>query len=291
MKTLIQYINEGILGDIDDTLNAADENTDRYLIANWLNENTDFVSMFANRVSDFTASSKMRINSKNELDVYEFRPINTYASSTKTSLDLPVPDYIKFNSASTIDMVADSIDEVKLNKMPHFNRCDTLFLRSWNVLCEPTLAQLDIDELYTLFIDFENIRPASWPKTKVNNTFMYVNTIRDYSIDYVKSRYLDYDIEDFKGLNTNTLIIPDYFITNSAIKFGYNGNDIVIDDSNPYELEMLNKLFVTKSFKALYVYDATSIHVEKCYRVKKHKNTYVISSKTGRNINKMIYNV
>lgn len=291
MKTLIQYINEGILGDIDDTLNAADENTERCLIANWLNENIDFVVMFANRVSDFTASSKMRINSKNELDVYEFRPINTYASSTKTSLDLPVPDYIKFNSASTIDMVADSIDEVKLNKMPHFNRCDTLFLRSWNVLCEPTLAQLDIDELYTLYIDFENVRPASWPKTKVNNTFMYVNTIRDYSVDYVKSRYLDYDIEDFKGLNTNTLIIPDYFITNSVIKFCYNGNDIVIDDSNPYELEMLNKLFATKSFKALYVYDASSIHVEKCYRVKKHKNTYVISSKTGRNINKMIYNL
>ena len=291
MKTLIQYINEGILGDIDDTLNTADENTDRYLIANWLNENTDFVSMFANRVSDFTASSKIRINSKNELDVYEFRPINTYASSTKTSLDLPVPDYIKFNSASTISMVADSIDEVKLNKMPHFNRCDMLFLRSWNVLCEPTLAQLDIDELYTLYIDFENVRPSSWPKTKVNNTFMHVNTIRDYSIDYVKSRYLDYDIEDFKGLNTNTLIIPDYFITNSAIKFGYNGNDIVIDDSNPYELEMLNKLFATKSFKALYVYDATVTHAEKCYRVKKQKNTYVISSKTGRNINKMIYNV
>ena len=291
MKRFKNILTEGILDDIDDTLNAADENTERYLIANWLNENTDFVSMFANRVSDFTASSKMRINSKNELDVYEFRPINTYASSTKTSFDLPVPDYIKFNSASTIDMVADSIDEVKLNKMPHFNRCDTLFLRSWNVLCEPTLAQLDIDELYTLFIDFENIRPASWPKTKVNNTFMYVNTIRDYSIDYVKSRYLDYDIEDFKGLNTNTLIIPDYFITNSAIKFGYNGNDIVIDDNNPYELEMLNKLFATKSFKALYVYDATSIRVEKCYRVKKHKNTYVISSKTGRNINKMIYNV
>lgn len=290
MKTLIQYINEGILGDIDDTLNAADENTERCLIANWLNENTDFVSMFANRVSDFTASSKMRINSKNELDVYEFRPINTYASSTKTSLDLPVPDYIKFNSASTIDMVADSIDEVKLNKMPHFNRCDTLFLRSWNVLCEPTLAQLDIDELYTLFIDFENVRPASWPKTKVNNTFMYVNAIRDYSIDYVKSRYLDYDIEDFKGLNTNTLIIPDYFITNSAIKFGYNGNDIVIDDSNPYELEMLNKLFATKSFKALYVYDATALHIEKCYRVKKQKNAYVIS-KLGRVVNKMIYNV
>ena len=290
MKTLIQYINEGILGDIDDTLNAADENTERCLIANWLNENLDFVVMFANRVSDFTASSKMRINSKNELDVYEFRPINTYASSSKTSLDLPVPDYIKFNSASTIDMVADSIDEVKLNKMPHFNRCDTLFLRSWNVLCEPTLAQLDIDELYTLFIDFENVRPASWPKTKVNNTFMYVNAIRDYSIDYVKSRYLDYDIEDFKGLNTNTLIIPDYFITNSAIKFGYNGNDIVIDDSNPYELEMLNKLFATKSFKALYVYDATALHIEKCYRVKKQKNAYVIS-KLGRVVNKMIYNV
>lgn len=290
MKTLIQYINEGILGDIDDTLNAADENTERCLIANWLNENIDFVVMFANRVSDFTASSKMRINSKNELDVYEFRPINTYASSTKTSLDLPVPDYIKFNSASTISMVADSIDEVKLNKMPHFNRCDMLFLRSWNVLCEPTLAQLDIDELYTLYIDFENVRPASWPKTKVNNTFMSVNAIRDYSIDYVKSRYLDYDIEDFKGLNTNTLIIPDYFITNSAIKFGYNGNDIVIDDSNPYELEMLNKLFATKSFKALYVYDATVTHVEKCYRVKKQKNAYVIS-KLGRVVNKMIYNV
>lgn len=290
MKTLIQYINEGILGDIDDTLNAADENTERCLIANWLNENLDFVVMFANRVSDFTASSKMRINSKNELDVYEFRPINTYASSTKTSLDLPVPDYIKFNSASTISMVADSIDEVKLNKMPHFNRCDMLFLRSWNVLCEPTLAQLDIDELYTLYIDFENVRPASWPKTKVNNTFMSVNAIRDYSIDYVKSRYLDYDIEDFKGLNTNTLIIPDYFITNSAIKFGYNGNDIVIDDSNPYELEMLNKLFATKSFKALYVYDATVTHVEKCYRVKKQKNAYVIS-KLGRVVNKMIYNV
>lgn len=290
MKTLIQYINEGILGDIDDTLNAADENTERCLIANWLNENLDFVVMFANRVSDFTASSKMRINSKNELDVYEFRPLNTYANNGKTSLDLPVPDYIKFNSASTISMCADSIDEVKLNKMPHFNRCDMLFLRSWNVLCEPTLAQLDIDELYTLYIDFENVRPASWPKTKVNNTFMYVNTIRDYSIDYVKSRYLDYDIEDFKGLNTNTLIIPDYFITNSAIKFGYNGNDIVIDDSNPYELEMFNKLFATKSFKALYVYDATSIHVEKCYRVKKQKNAYVIS-KLGRNINKMIYNV
>lgn len=291
MKTLIQYIQEGILSDIDDTLNAADENTERHLIANWLNENLDFVVMFANRVSDFTASSKMRLNNKNELDVYEFRPINTYASSSKTSLDLPVPDYIKFNSASTISMVADSIDEVKLNEMPHFNRCDMLFLRSWNVLCEPTLAQLDIDELYTLYIDFENVRPASWPKTKVNNTFMSVNAIRDYSIDYVKSRYLDYDIEDFKGLNTNTLIIPDYFITNSAIKFGYNGNDIVIDDNNPYELEMLNKLFATKSFKALYVYDATVTHAEKCYRVKKQKNTYVISSKTGRNINKMIYNV
>lgn len=290
MKTLIQYINEGILGDIDDTLNTADENTERYLIANWLNENIDFVVMFANRVSNFTASSKMRINSKNELDVYEFRPINTYASSSKTSLDLPVPDYIKFNSASTISMVADSIDEVKLNKVPHFNKCDMLFLRSWNVLCEPTLAQLDIDELYTLYIDFENIRPASWPKTKVNNTFMSVNAIRDYSIDYVKSRYLDYDIEDFKGLDTNTLIIPDYFITNSAIKFGYNGNDIVIDDNNPYELEMLNKLFATKSFKALYVYDATVTHVEKCYRVKKQKNAYVIS-KLGRVVNKMIYNV
>ena len=290
MIELYSYIQEGILGNIDDTLNTADENTDRYLIANWLNENIDFVSMFANRVSDFTASSKMRINSKNELDVYEFRPTNTYATKDKTLLDLPVPDYIKFNSVNTISIVSDSIDAVKLNQMPHFNHCDMVFLRSWNVLCEPALAQLDIDKLYTLFVDFENIRPASWPKTKVDNTFMYVNTIRDYSIDYVKSRYLDYDIEDFKGLDTNALIIPDYFITNSAIKFGYNGNDIVIDDSNSYELEMLNKLFATKSFKALYVYDATTTRVEKCYRVKKQKNAYVIS-KLGRVVNKMIYNV
>lgn len=290
MKTLIQYINEGILGDIDDTLNAADENTERYLIANWLNENTDFVSMFANRVSGFTASSKMRINSKNEIDAYEFRPMNSYAEKGKKLLDLPVPDYIKFNSVNSFSIVSGSIDAVKMDKIPHINQCDTLFLRSWTVQCKPNLAQLDIDELYTLYIDFENVRPASWPKTKVNNTFMSVNAIRDYSIDYVKSRYLDYDIEDFKGLNTNTLIIPDYFITNSAIKFGYNGNDIVIDDSNPYELEMLNKLFATKSFKALYVYDATVTHVEKCYRVKKQKNAYVIS-KLGRVVNKMIYNV
>ena len=62
MKTLIQYINEGILGDIDDTLNAADENTERYLIANWLNENLDCVVMFANRVSDFTASTSSALS-------------------------------------------------------------------------------------------------------------------------------------------------------------------------------------------------------------------------------------
>lgn len=288
MIELYKYIQEGILGDIDDTLNTADENTDRYLIANWLNENTDFVSMFANRVSAFNASSKMRINSKNEIDVYEFRPLNEYSNSNKQKLDLPVPEYIKFNSVNTITMTGHNIDKLNMKLLPHFNYCDFMFVRSWDTdsAQTPDLASLDIDEIKTLYIDIENMHPASWPKSKITNTFLHTAIVRDYSINVLINYNLDYDIADLKGLHTNTLIIPDFFITNSAIKFGY-GNEIVINSNDTYEYESLNNIFATKTFKNLYIYDATR-PIDDCYAVKKKGNSYIISARR-RVVNNMIY--
>lgn len=147
MIELYKYIQEGILGDIDDTLNTADENTDRYLIASWLNENIDFVSMFANRVSSFTASSKMRINSKNEFDVYEFKPLNAYSSSNKQKLDLPVPEYIKFNSANTISITGHDIDKLNMKLLPHFN-----------ISCSGRKSSAVIKAAKTLFKDFDTFK-------------------------------------------------------------------------------------------------------------------------------------
>lgn len=287
MIELYKYIQEGILSDIDDTLNTADENTDRYLIANWLNKNTDFVSMFANRVSSFNALSKMRINSKNELDLYEFRPLNAYSSSNKQKLDLPVPEYIKFNSVNTISMTGYDVDKLNMKMLPHFNYCGFMFIRSWDDSVQtPDLASFDIDEIKTLYVDIENMHPVSWPKSKITNTFLHTSIVRDYSVNVLRNYNLEYDITDLKGLHTNTLIIPDFLVTNNSIKFAY-GNEIVINSNDVYEYESLNNIFATKTFKNLYVYDATRA-IDDCYAVKKKGDSYIISTRR-RVVNNMIY--
>lgn len=287
MIELYKYIQEGILSDIDDTLNTADENTDRYLIANWLNENDDFVKMFANRVSSFTASSKMRINSNNELDLYEFRPLNAYSNSNKQKLDLPVPEYIKFNSVNTISITGHDIDKLNMKLLPHFNYCGFMFIRSWDDTVQtPYLASFDIDEIKTLYVDIKNMHPSSWPKSKITNTFLHAANVHDYSADVLINYNLEYDIADLKGLHTNTLIIPDFFVTNSAIKFGY-GKEIVINSNDKYEYESLNNIFATKTFKNLYVYDATRA-IDDCYAVKKKGDSYIISARR-RIVNNIIY--
>lgn len=289
MIELYKYIQEGILSDIDDTLNTADENTDRYLITNWLNENTDFVSMFANRVSAFNASSKMRINSKNEIDLYEFKPLNAYSSSNKQKLDLPVPEYIKFNSVNTISMTGYDVDKLNMKLLPHFNYCGFLFVRSWGDSVQtPDLASLNIDEIKTIYVDIENMHPSSWPKPKITTTFLHTATVHDYSTNVLRNYNLEYDITDLKGLHTNTLIIPDFFVTNNSIKFGY-GHEFVIDGNNndAYEYESLNNIFATKTFKNLYVYDATRV-IDDCYAVKKKGDSYIISARR-RVVNNMLY--
>jgi len=287
MIELYKYIQEGILSDIDDTLNTADENTDRYLIANWLNENTDFVSMFANRVSSFNASSKMRINNKNEIDLYEFKPLNAYSNSNKQKLDLPVPEYIKFNSVNTISMTGYDVDKLNMKLLPHFNYCGFMFVRSWGDSVQtPDLASLDIDEIKTLYVDIENMHPSSWPKSKITNTFLHTSIIRGYSRTELVNYNLDYDIADLKGLYTNTLIIPDFLVTNNSIKFAY-GHEIVINSNDAYEYESLNNIFATKTFKNLYVYDATRA-IDDCYAVKKRGESYLISARR-RVVNNMIY--
>lgn len=287
MKTLKYILEASILSDINDTLNTSDENTDRYLIANWLNENTDFVSMFANRVSSFNASSKMRINSKNELDVYEFRPLNAYSSSNKQKLDLPVPEYIKFNSVNTISMTGYDVDKLNMKQMPHFNYCGFMFVRSWGDSVQtPDLAPLDIDEMKTLYVDIENMHPVSWPKSKITNTFLHTGIVHDYNADVLRNYDIEYDIAYLKGLHTNTLIIPDFLVTNNAIKFAY-GNEIVINSNDAYEYGSLNNIFATKTFKNLYVYDATRA-IDDCYAVKKKGDSYIISARR-RVVNNMIY--
>lgn len=287
MIELYKYIQEGILSDIDDTLNTADENTDRYLIASWLNENIDFVSMFANRVSSFTASSKMRINSKNEIDVFEFKPLNAYSSSNKQKLDLPVPEYIKFNSANTISITGHDIDKLNMKLLPHFNYCGLVFVRSWDDdMQTPDLASLDIDEIKTLYVDIEYMHPASWPKSKITTTFLHNPIVCGYSAIELRNSNLEYNIADLKGLRTNTLIIPDFFVTNNSIKFAY-GNEIVINSNDAYEYESLNNIFATKTFKNLYVYDATRA-IDDCYAVKKKGDSYIISARR-RVVNNMIY--
>ena len=287
MIELYKYINESILSNIDDTISKGDEVTNRYLIANWLNENGDFVSMFANRVSEFNASSKMRINSKNEIDVYQFNPLNAYSRSLKQKLDLPVPEYIKFNSASTISLTGYDVDKLDMKLIPHFNYCGVMLVRSWNDGVQTLdLAPLDIDEIKTLYIDIENVHPTSWPKSKIINTFLRAAVVRDYSVNELRKYNLEYNINDLKGLHTNTLIIPDFLITNSSIKFGY-GNEIVININDVYEYESLNKIFATKVFKNLYVYDATRI-IDNCYSVKKKGDSYIISAR-HRVVNNIIY--
>lgn len=289
MIELYKYIQEGILSDIDDILNTADETTDRYLIANWLNENTDFISMFANRVSAFNASSKTRINSKNEIDLYEFKPLNAYSNSNKQKLDLPVPEYIKFNSVNTISMTGYDVDKLNIKLLPHFNYCGLMFVRSWGDSVQtPDLASLDIDEIKTLYVDIENMHPSSWPKSKITHTFLHTAIVHDYSANVLRNYNLEYDIADLKGLHTNILIIPDFFVTSNSIKFAY-GNEIVIDGNNNdiYEYESLNNIFATKTFKNLYVYDATRA-IDDCYAVKKKGESYIISARR-RVVNNMIY--
>ena len=162
MIDLYTYINEGLLRGMDDTLEVGEKEVSKILITDWLNANKDYVKMF--RASETTSDSKLRINDKNELDIFDFKPIEPYFDDS--IMPLPVPEYIKFNNVDTMSIIypdRKAAFDLNLAKLPHINYCNELFIKCFGDT--PVWIKLDdlkIDSIKILDIDIPSIRPSTW---------------------------------------------------------------------------------------------------------------------------------
>ena len=297
MKTIYDYINEAsILGDIDDVLSDGDEYAQKKEIAEWLNDNFDFVRYNNSyNISELLNDpNKISVNNKGEIDLYSFKPYYNYAENPNKFLDLPIPEYIKLNNVSEFDIVGtrSNIEKIDMNKLPHINSCTNIFLRNWNThdTIPADLSKLNnIDDIGCLIIDVEGIHPEKWPKSNISCVrFAGPTYVTNYEKDYLEDWSINYNISKLKGLKTKELVIPDFFITENRDLFWLRStaNTIITDTGNPDEWDELDLLFHTKSFDKLYIYKPTN--PEKCFEVKKDGKWFVIKHRSTNILKKYL---
>lgn len=286
MKTIYDYIKEAsLLGDIDDVLSDGDEYAQKKEIADWLNENFDFVR-YDNYADVSNNPNEISLNNKGEINLQTFRPYYNYAEKSNKFLDLPIPDYIKIDNVTNFDIVADLADikKIDMSKLPHINSCSTLFLRNWDshTAWDADLSGLNnIDEISYLVIDIGGVHPVKWPKSVISCVHMSSNSgITSYDDEYLEKWGLDYNLHNFAGLTAMELVIPEYFITeNMNLISTRSKSDITINENNfPYEWKNLDLIFSTKSFDKLYVFKPTTW--DKFYEVKKIGKSFIIKHRS-----------
>lgn len=286
MKTLYNYINEGsLLDDIDNVLSDGDEYAKKKEIAEWLEDNFDFVR-YEDNFDIPNNPNKISVNNKGEIDLYCFRPYYHYAEKSNKFIDLPIPEYIKINSVDEFDIIGkrSDIEKIDMGNLPHINLCKHVFLRNWDshIAWNADLSVLNnIDEISCLTIDTEGIHPVKWPKSVISCVHMSSNSgITSYDDEYLEKWGLDYNLHNFAGLTTMELIIPEHFITENMYLISTRSkSDITINENDrPYEWKNLDLIFSTKSFDKLYVFKSTTW--DKFYEVKKVGKSFIIKHRS-----------
>ena len=287
MKT-IYNIYEGLLAGMDDTLDKGESIAINTLIANWLNSNYDYAKMFSSNI-ELDASSRMNVNSDNEIDLITFQPMQPYMQ--EQMMALPAPEYIKFNNVESMTIIYPDMsykNKFKFEDIPHTNYCKELFIKGFvDGLIYADLGKLPIDHIKALSIDLASIRPKSWPNGKVE----FVNLLTggylygEYTDEEIKRYNHDITIDDLKGLKTDSLAIPDIMFTRRNGLIGWRV-DFEITQDDP-EYEALKHLFDMKVCKNLYAYSARGR--ADMYRQIKFKKDKFIISRLNANLYKKYY--
>lgn len=95
----------------------------------------------------------------------------------------------------------------------------------------------------------------------------------------------NYNLHNLNGLNTNELVIPDFFISEHArlLHFSVKTDTIINKDTYPYEWQNLNLIFNTKSFKKLYAYACASHSGDRRYReIKKVGDEFIVKGRATK---------
>lgn len=298
MKTIYNICNENItnslhslyeaslLGDIDDVLSDGDEYAQKKEIADWLNDNFDFVRYGA-RASDSIKvknPSMISLNNKGEINVSIFRPYYEYAEGNSKYLSLPIPEYIKIDNAVSFEIVANKkdIDMIDMKKLPHINSCNCVFLRNWDPerVWYVDLSNIKIDKIPYMLIDVGGIHPIKWPNIPIECVDFISNVITRYDEDALELYGYNYNLNDLNGLKTKELVIPEFFVTERMNFIQYDRvkhEKIITKEENPYEWNNLNILFSTKSFNKLYLYSPT--RRDKCREIVKDGNNFIAKNR------------
>ena len=300
MKTLYNYILEGsLLDDIDDILADGDEIAEKKEIVDWLKDNFDFVVYAGTHKENedlWRDPKSLKLNSKGEISVRDFRPYYSYAEKSNKFIDLPIPEYIKFDNVEMYSLVGKKSDLLKIdmNNLPHINSCKSVLIRNWETSAStmyPDLSKLNIDNIEGLTVDIQHAHPNKWPNTKMSITYLFSNTVVNYDEEHLNYWGYNYNLHDLKGLKTNELVIPDYLITKNNVLIGSRSKkDLLINkDENPYEWNNINAVFETKSFDKLYIYKTTIGNGgDTSYAVKKIGNDFVIKGRGSHVFNKYL---
>ena len=310
MKTLYNYIRDinisttltegSLLDDIDDILDDGDEIVQKKAIVEWIKENDGFVQMFSTyRENDelYKDYNKLKFYSKDQINVNVFRPFYQYAEQQNKHLNLPIPEFIKINNVNNYDFVGNKKDLslIDFNNLPHINNIDNMLLRCWDGnygAWVPDLSKLNADEIGLLVVDIEGVHPEKWPKTKISCVHLFGNMITSYKEEYLEKVGYNYNLHNLNGLNTNELVIPDFFISEHArlLHFSVKTDTIINKDTYPYEWQNLNLIFNTKSFKKLYAYACASHSGDRRYReIKKVGDEFIVKGRATKVFDKYLY--
>jgi hypothetical protein len=294
MKTIYNLYEASLLDEIDNTLELGYKTAEKMAVADWLKDNIEFLRFdgyasvhFDNKVD----IDKLIFNSKNELSLDRFDPLNHYGE--KKYMKLPIPDFVKLDKVDNMSFCGHKNDFNNIGNfkdLPHINKLTEMFLRCWDIDgWKPKLADIkSIDEISIIEIDFEGVKNIGWPKSKIGCVELFIDVCNLYSEDQRITSGKVYDINNLKSLSCNELIIPDFFITNSNSRFRFFSRDIIINkDRNTEEWNKLNEIYNTKSFKKLFIYCANlSSHNRKFHNVKKSGDDFIITSRNSNVKNK-----
>ena len=101
------------MGDIDDILDDGDEYAQKNEIVDWLKDNFDFVIYGETHKENedlWRDPKSLKLNSKGEISVRDFRPYYSYAEKSNKFIDLPIPEYIKFDNVEMYSLVGKKSD-------------------------------------------------------------------------------------------------------------------------------------------------------------------------------------
>lgn len=310
MKTLYNYIRDinisttltegSLLDDIDDILDDGDEIVQKKAIVEWIKENDGFVQMFSTYKENeelHNDYNKLKIDSKNQININTLRPVYQYASQQNKHLNLPIPEFIKINNVNNYDFVGNKKDLslIDFNNLPHINNIDNMLLRCWDgnySAWVPDLSKLNADEIGLLVVDIEGVHPEKWPKTKISCVHLFGNMITSYKEEYLEKVGYNYNLHNLNGLNTNELVIPDFFFSeySSLLHFSERKDAIINKDTHPYEWQNLNLIFNTKSFKKLYAYACENHSGDRRYKeIKKVGDEFIIKGRATKVFDKYLY--